>query len=56
MKKNLLFEKCLSNVAPEVWEKVRLKMDKDFVNEVLSYRAERLVDKHINKIQELEEE
>lgn len=52
MKKNPLFEKCLSNVAPEVWEKVRLKMDKDFVNEVLSYRAERLVDNHINKNQE----
>lgn len=52
MKKNPLFEKCLSNVASEVWEKVRLKMDKDFVNEVLSYRAERLVDNHINKNQE----
>lgn len=27
MKKNLLFEKCLSNVAPEVREEVRLNMD-----------------------------
>lgn len=54
MKKNLLFEKCLSNVAPEVWEKVRLKMDKDFANESLSDRAEveRFVEAHINKNQE----
>ncbi len=43
MKKNPLFEKfkkCLSNVAPEVREEVRLNMDSDSADELLSYRIE----------------
>lgn len=53
MKKNSLFEECLSNVAPGVRVEVHLMLDSDFVDELLSYGAE---EKYVNKIQEFKEE
>lgn len=42
MKKNPLFEKCLSNVTPEVRDEVRINMDKELLQDKIN-RAIRLI-------------